>query len=402
MLRVWTYAIMVMTILLTVFGIVVIAYAAKSQSSEVMRFSVMQSMYFGIALVGATVLYFVDYHFYRKPQIFWTIAGLMLFSLLLVIIPGVGKEVKGSLRWIALGPLSVQPVEFVKLMAVLFLSAYYEHIGGRVVRFVDGIVIPGSVLVLVALLLVCQPDYGGIAIVGCFSGVTMLLAGIGWKRVLPIAFLAVIALLGVVAMNENRVRRLMKDIPAIESVVKLYKPEWTQPVTTTADGTVKANAKNENYQAEHSKTAFKNGGLLGVGLGKGMQKENYLPDCHTDFIFAVVAEDFGFVATASIWVAYIIILIGGSTIAFCARDKQGMLLAFGATLLLCVQGVANMAVATHIFPTKGLALPFLSYGGSCLLSSFATVGVILSVGRKTIDAEYEDEAVPTKRVVSFD
>jgi cell division protein FtsW len=374
MLKLWTYTMMAITVLLALFGVLVIANAGKTQSDAVMHHFFMQLIYFGIALVGALVIYRTDYHFYRKPFVLWTLAGAMLFSLMLVQVPGIGKEVNGSLRWIRLGPLSVQPVEFVKLMMVMFMAAYYESIGGRVQRWKSGILIPGAILGAVAGLLLLQPDFGGTMIVCFLAGITMLLAGIGVWRCALLGGCAAVVIGALLLTNQNRLQRLMNE------------------------------QNDENYQAKQSKIAFQNGGVTGVGIGRGMQKENYLPECHTDFIFAVIGEDFGLVATATIWGAFLILLCGGSVIAFRAKDKQGMLLAFGATMMICAQGVSNMAVATNVFPTKGLALPYLSYGGSCLLSSIFATGAILSVGRKTIEIEIEseDSKQNAQKVVSFD
>lgn len=372
MLKFWTYTIMVIAVLLALFGVLVIAHAGKTQSDAVMHHFFMQLIYFGIAIVGAFILYRTDYQFFTKPTILWLLAGGMIFSLMLVQVPGVGKEVNGSLRWIRLGPLSVQPVEFVKLMMVMFMAAYYETIGGRVQRWKQGIFYPGAILGVVAGLLLLQPDFGGTMIVCFLAGITMLLAGIGIWRCALLGGCAVVVIGALLLTNQNRLQRLMNE------------------------------QNDENYQAKQSKIAFQNGGLTGVGLGRGMQKENYLPECHTDFIFAVIGEDFGLVATASIWSAFLLMLCGGSVIAFRAKDKQGMLLAFGSTMMICAQGVSNMAVATNVFPTKGLALPFLSYGGSCLLSSIFATGAILAVGRKTIELEGEDEKPNSHKVVSFD
>ncbi|MBQ9694250.1 MAG: cell division protein FtsW [Kiritimatiellae bacterium] len=372
MLKFWSYTIMVLTLLLTIFGVLVIAYAAKTQSNAVMQHFMMQSMFLGVALIGAAILYRIDYRLYLKPQLLIIIAGMMVLALLLVLTPGIGRKINGATRWIRLGPVSVQPVEFVKLLMIVFLSAYYERIGGRVLRWKQGAIIPGLIVAAVAGLLILQPDYGGTMILCFLAGVTMLLAGVGYKRCILLGICAVAIIAAFVLTNPNRRHRLMNE------------------------------QKDENYQAKQSRIAFQNGGIYGVGLGQGMQKENYLPECHTDFIFAVIAEDFGLVATASIWGAFILLLCGGSVIAFRAKDKQGMLLAFGATLLVCVQGASNMAVATKVFPTKGLALPFLSYGGSCLLSSVFAIGVLLGVGRKTIELEEEDAEPLTRKVVSFD
>lgn len=372
MVRFWSFMLMVLGGVLSVFGILVIAYAAKSQSNEVMRHFMMQSMFLGVAFIGALILYRIDYRFYLKPQILILIAIVSIVALALVITPGIAREINGSKRWLRFGPLSLQPVEFVKLAMIVGLSAYYEYIGGKVIRWKQGFLIPVGFVGAVAGLLVLQPDFGSTLIICVLAGTCMILAGVKFWRCLALAVVGLAVIGTILYMNDNRRQRLMND------------------------------HNNENYQATNSLIAFHNGGVYGVGLGKGMQKENYLPECHTDFIFAVIAEDFGLVATASIWLAFFVMLCGGSVIAFRARDKQGMILAFGATLLICVQGVSNMAVATKVFPTKGLALPFLSYGGSCLLSSVFALGILLGVGRKTIELEDEADEPIKGKAVSLD
>ncbi len=361
----------VISFALAAFGAMVISYASKSQGQGPYHYLIMQSVFLLGGLIGAFILYHVDYHFYKKPVVLWMLVIGMVLSLLLVLVPGVGKAVKGAHRWIALGPVNVQPVEFVKLMMVLFLAGYLELQEGRIRRFKQGVLLPGIVIGAVLACLIAQPDFGGSMVVCALAGATLLMGGIGWKRCMLFGALGVLAIGVFLACNPNRVARLKNE------------------------------QNGENYQAEQSETAFRNGRVLGAGLGVGLQREKYLPECHTDFIFAIIGEDLGLVATASITGAFLLILLGGTVIACHARDKQGMLLAFGATLLICAQGTANMAVVTHILPTKGLALPFLSYGGSCLLSSFAAVGVLLGVGRVTIEAESASEQA-VQKIVSFD
>ncbi len=356
---------------LALFGIIVISHAAKAQPQGVFPHYVMQSIFLGIGIIGALVLYHIDYKIYRKPIVLWTLVGIILLSLLLVLVPGIGKSVKGSQRWIGLGPVNLQPVEFVKVLIVVLFSAYLDLQGGLINRFKRGVLYPLLMLGAVLGLLILQPDFGGAAIVCFLAGLMMAIGGVGFFRCASLAVITMSVIAVFIALNPNRMKRLQND------------------------------SEGQNYQATQSGICFTNGGTWGKGLGDGMQKERFLPEPHTDFIFAIVGEDLGLVGTTTIWCAFLLILTGGSVIAFRAKDKQGMLLAFGATMFISVQSAANMAVVTHVFPTKGLALPFLSYGGSCMLSTFASLGLLLSVGRSTLEAEDAPE-VSAKRLVHWD
>lgn len=371
MLKFCVRMVMMLTFAMAAFGLLIVSYAGKSQGQGPYHFFIMQAAFLVVGLIAAAVICRVDYRFFRNPTILWTLGAVMVVALLMVLTPGIGKSVKGSHRWIALGPINVQPVEFVKVGMVVFLSAYLERLGGMVNRFRQGFLIPVGLLGVVAGLLVLQPDFGGTAVVCFLSGLMLLMGGVGVRKCLALAVLGLLAIGLLVLTNENRMRRLMNE------------------------------KEGENYQAQQSEIAFRNGGMFGVGLGEGMQKEHYLPECHTDFVFAVIGEDLGLVATGAVWTAFVLLLGCGTVIAFRARDKQGMLLAFGATMVLCAQGAANMAVVTHVFPTKGLALPFFSYGGSCLLASFCAVGLLLGVGRVTLEEEASPESA-AKRLLSLD
>lgn len=364
--------IMGLCFLLSCVGVLVISYASKSQGQGPFHFFVMQLIFLGLALVVATVCYSINYRFYLRKEVMWVLGVGIILSLALVVTPGIGKSVNGAQRWIALGPINVQPSEFVKLGIIIFLASYLEIQGGLINRWLRGVVYPTLYLGGVVGLLILQPDFGSAMIVCCLAGATLLIGGVGWRRCLILAVIGFSAVAVMLALNPNRVARLKND------------------------------QQGENHQAIQSEIAFRNGGMTGVGLGAGMQRERYLPECHTDFIYAVIGEDFGYVATSAVWAAFLIILLCGTVIAYRAPDKQGMLLAFGSTLVICGQGVANMGVVTHILPTKGLALPFISYGGSCLLASYAAVGILLGVGRVTLEADTDKDLPSRKRLISFD
>ncbi|MEG1552083.1 MAG: FtsW/RodA/SpoVE family cell cycle protein [Kiritimatiellia bacterium] len=371
MLRFSVRAVFGLAVAMSVFGLLILSYAGKSQGAGAYHFFTQQAGFLVLAIIGALILYACDYHWYRKPAMLWLLAIIMVVLLMLVLVPGIGKSVNGSRRWIGVGAINVQPVEFVKLLMVVFFAGYLDYQGGMINRFFQGRVVPILLIGAVLVLLLCQPDFGGAFVVCFLAGIMLLIGGIGWKTCAVLGLLALVAIAVFVGLNENRMARLHND------------------------------NKGENYQANQSKIAFCNGGILGAGLGKGMQKERYLPECHTDFIFAIIGEDLGFVATSLVWASFLLFLICGVVIAFYAPDKQGMLLAFGATMMIAAQAAANMAVVTHLFPTKGLALPFFSYGGSCLLATFSAVGVLWSVGRVALDGYIASSASSARKIVSF-
>ncbi len=371
MLRLTVRMVMTLAFAMAAFGVLIVSYAGKSQGQGPYHFLVMQTTFLIVGLVAALIICRIDYRLFQHKVVLWTLAIGMVVALLLVLTPGVGKSVNGSQRWIGLGPINLQPVEFVKIGIILFFSAYLDRLGGMINRFKQGFLVPLAVIGAITLPLIRQPDYGGTAIVGGLAVLMLLMGGIGWKRCSLLGLLGLIALAALVAKDPNRVYRLANE------------------------------QKGENHQAKQSRIAFQNGGLFGVGIGQGMQKEAYLPECHTDFVFAVIGEDLGLVATGAVWGSFVLLLVGGTIIAYRATDKQGMLLAFGATMVICAQGAANMAVVTHILPTKGLALPFFSYGGSCLLASFISLGLLIGVGRVALDAEDSPEG-SAKRLMSLD
>ena len=364
-------AIFVIAFGLTLLGILTLSYVGKIEDANApYHYVIMQSIFFGLGLCVMTVFYRINYHFYLNKALIWCLAVGMVAALLMVLLPGVGKTIAGSRRWIGLGPVNVQPAEFVKLGVIILLSGYIGRLGPLVQRWWRGFFLPLLYVGLLLGLVLIQPDFGSTAILAGLSGLTLLISGVQLRRLAIPGILAVLVIVALLLANDNRRARLIND------------------------------HEGENYQAKQSEIAFQNGGVWGVGLGRGIQKEHYLPECHTDFIFAVIAEDLGLVTTASVAGAYLLFLLFGGAIALRAPDRQGMALAIGAVTLICAQAFANIAVVTHIFPTKGLALPFLSYGGSSLLSSYAAVGVLLGVAR-TSAAEEDLPAPPGGRLISL-
>ena len=314
---------------------------------------------FGMA-IGFVAMLFTS----RIPYWFWgrhrvALAGLAISAVLLVlvIIPGVGVYVNGSRRWLRLGPLSFQPSEFAKYALVLFVSLALAARGKRVRRFFDGILPVLAAPAVAFLLILEQPNLSTAGSILIVSVILVMLAGAKWRHMLLLGGggLAVGAYYAWSA--PYRRARLLS---------------FTDPFAKMSD---------EGYQLAQSLIAFGSGGLFGLGLGRGRQKYAYLPYPESDFIFAIVGEDFGLLGCAAVILLFIAFLFAGMRIALTCPERFGCLLAAGITSMITVQAFINMGVVIGILPTTGLPLPFFSAGGTSLSITMAAVGVLLSISR---------------------
>ena len=314
---------------------------------------------FGMA-IGFVAMLFTS----RIPYWFWgrhrvALAGLALSAvlLILVIIPGVGVYVNGSRRWLRLGPLSFQPSEFANYALVLFVSLALAARGKRVRRFFDGILPVLAAPAVAFLLILEQPNLSTAGSILIVSVILVMLAGAKWRHMLLLGGggLAVGAYYAWSA--PYRRARLLS---------------FTDPFAKMSD---------EGYQLAQSLIAFGSGGLFGMGLGRGRQKYAYLPYPESDFIFAIVGEDFGLLGCVAVILLFIAFLFAGMRIALTCPERFGCLLAAGITAMITVQAFINMGVVIGILPTTGLPLPFFSAGGTSLSITMAAVGVLLSISR---------------------
>jgi cell division protein FtsW len=283
--------------------------------------------------------------------------GLAIVSLLLVALLGVSRG--GAQRWLVWGGFSLQPSEFAKIGVVLFLARWISRGRDRIGNLREGL-FPALVAVGgCALLILRQPDFGSTVIIGALL-VLMLFAG--GARPLHVGGLLAggIVLVGLGAMaSPYRVRRMFAFIDPWE------------------------NSQEGAFQLVQSLIAFGSGGLAGTGLGNSRQKMFFLPEAHTDFVFALIGEELGLLGAMAVLALFAIIAVRGYRIAARHPDAFGSLLAFGLTTVIMLGAVTNMAVVLGLLPTKGLALPFLSYGGSALLSSMLEIGLLAALSRMT-------------------
>jgi cell division protein FtsW len=293
------------------------------------------------------------------------ILGLATFLVVLCLIPGLGKSVKGSARWIPLGPFAVQPSEFLKLATVIAAAAWVRFQGAKMKSPWHGLILPMLILIVPVALLVKQPDLGSALFVIAAASVVLFVGG---APILPLGILGLLAAGGLVAVALTMPERL-------DRLVAFMDPE--------------AHQQSGGYQVSQALVALGSGGTRGVGIGQSIQKMFYLPEAHTDFIFPILGEELGLWATLSVVFIFLLFTLLGSYIACHASDLTGMALSMGLTTLVAMQSVANLAVVTGLLPPKGVGLPFISYGGSNLVLCLAAVGLLLSLHRQ---AHYEETA----------
>lgn len=313
-----------------------------------------QFLYLG---VGALVMMVAINIPYRKlAERRWVVTAV-LASLVSLVAVLASPAVNGAHRWIPLGPANIQPSEFVKLVVVLYMAELLARREDRVNEFWEVPFQALAVLVPLAFLVVIEPDLGSAIMMAAVAGIMIFVAGLRWRYVAAAVGLGVVGLAVGIAVQSYRIQRLLDYL----------RPD--------------AEFSSISWQLGQSYVALGSGGLTGVGFAQGQQQAYFLPEAHTDFIFAVVGEEFGLIGTLLVLVAFMLLFWRGLRAATRAPDRFGFYLALGVTCLLVLQGLVNMGVCVGLLPTKGLALPFLSYGGSSLLSTLAGVGILLNVSQ---------------------
>ncbi|MBR5109438.1 MAG: putative lipid II flippase FtsW [Clostridia bacterium] len=321
--------------------------------------SEVKKQFFGVAVGAAAmgVTMRIPYRFWEQRRV--VVSGVILSALLLllVVIPGIGKSINGSRRWLALGPLSFQPGEFAKYATVLFMAMTLTVRGKKIEKLYTGILPVLAVPGVMFLLILEQPNLSTAGTIIIVSVIMVMLAGAKWRHMLLLGTggLAVGAYYAWSA--EYRRERLLS---------------FTNPFAKMSD---------EGYQLSQSLIAFGSGGLFGMGLGQGRQKYAYLPYPESDFIFAVVGEDFGLAGCLAVILLFVAFMAAGMRIAMHCEDRFGCLLAAGITCMISVQAFINMGVVVGILPTTGLPLPFFSAGGTSLSITMAAVGIVLNISR---------------------
>jgi cell division protein FtsW len=318
-----------------------------------------QIMFCLLGLITMILTKHINYLFYRRFVYFFLGSSLILLGLLFV--PGWGMKVGGAQRWFRVGFISIQPAEIVKLSLAMFVAYTMNKNLETMGTFKHGLfphLLVGTVVITLILL---EPDLGTAVIIGMWMLILLFIGGVNLGQLLVLLGLTTPVVFYLIFHTAYRLNRWWA-----------FLNPWEDP-------------QGIGFQIVHSFLAFGSGGLMGVGLGNSKQKLLYLPEPHTDFILAIIAEEIGFIGVSILLVLFALIIIRGIKIALHAPELFGTYLAMGISCMLAVQVIVNMGVVMALLPTKGLTLPFISYGGSSLIINFIGVGILMNISKKALE-----------------
>lgn len=315
----------------------------------------------GIFLIlGYIIMYIVSkYPYQNYKKLSNIIFGICLAMLALVLIPGIGTVRNGSRSWFGLGGFGIQPSEFTKLGLIIFTSKYLSNNEKNLKDIKKGVFPILGVLLLVFGLIMLEPDFGTGVVIVMTIIVLLFVSGVKMNFFIKVGVLGLIGVVVLIIIAPYRMQR----------IISFLNP-WSDPL-------------GSGFQIIQSLYAIGPGGILGLGLGNSIQKHFYLPEPQTDFIFSIISEEFGFMGVLIVSTLFIIIITSGFKIAMNCEDKFGKYLAFGITFGLAFQTLLNLMVVTGLIPVTGVTLPFLSYGGSSLLISLISMGVLFNISKQT-------------------
>jgi cell division protein FtsW len=350
-------------LLLLAFGLIMV-YSASIASAGASRmtgfnesyFLLRQSVYLAAGLIAAAIAFQIPLRGWQKMSPWLFLAGITL--LVLVLIPGIGREVNGSQRWLSLGVANLQPSEFMKLIVVMYAADYTVRKAALMDNFTKGFMPMFLVMLLIGGLLLREPDFGAFAVIISIAMGILFLGGLNWRLFAGLIVLLLIGFLLLIWTSPYRMQRIVG-----------FMDPWADPY-------------GKGYQLSHALIAFGRGEWLGVGLGGSVEKLLYLPEAHTDFLLAVIAEELGFVGVAAVILGFAWITIRAFLIGRAAEKQErhfSALVAQGIGTWLAVQSIINIGVNMGLLPTKGLTLPLLSFGGSGIVANCVALAVLLRV-----------------------
>lgn len=359
-MRALDHGLMLSTLALLVVGLVMISSAsvdvADVRNGNPFHYLLRHGVFVCLGLIAGLIAFQLPLSWWQKSG--WLLLSVSLILLVLVLI--VGKTVNGSTRWIGLGSINVQPSELAKLFMVAYLSGYLVRRHEEVTSSWWGFLKPMLVLGAAAVLLLAEPDFGATVVIGCAFLGMIFLSGVKLGQFVVLIAGSIVMVVLLIMSQPYRLKRFTG-----------YTDPW-------------ADQFGAGYQLTQSLIAFGRGEWLGVGLGNSIQKQFYLPEAHTDFVFAILAEEFGLVGTLIVVVLFSVLVYRALAIGFMA-ERRGKLFeaffAYGIGLLIGIQAFINMGVNMGLLPTKGLTLPLVSYGGSSLIVSCMCIGVLARIHR---------------------
>lgn len=359
----------------------------KTPPDFILIFTVAVLLSVGVIMVfsSSSVAAFNDYkdaYYFLKKQFMWALigTGAMLFALsvpivpllkknaeaiffitvillVIVLIPGIGISVKGSARWVGVGPFTLQPSEVMKLALIVLLAKSMSLKRDKIATFKQGVVPHLTLMLIAAALIMLQPDLGTVLVLAATTYLMLIAAGGNKYQLGGLVVLGVMAIAVLIYIEPYRMKRITGFLDPF------------------------ANAKTSGFQTVQSLLALGSGGFFGVGLGNSGQKFLYLPERHTDFIFAILGEELGFIGTLTVILLFSLLLWRGVKIALSAPDTFTGLVAAGITFSIVAQAILNIGVVSGSLPVTGVTLPFISYGGSSLLFTMISIGILLNISR---------------------
>jgi cell division protein FtsW len=351
--------------LLTIFGLVMVYSAssivASSQHGMSSYFFLRQLVYAGLGFILLLVLMNVDYHVWQRPKVIRAILIICAFALLFVFTQ---PAINGAHRWLRYGGLiSFQPSELAKLCLLMFIAAYLQKHESEINQPVRRLLPVGIVIGLFAGLIGIEPDLGQAICLCMIAGILLFVAGLAWQYIAGVFLLAVPVFYFFIMREPFRLERM-----------KVFLNPFHDPL-------------GSGWQISQSLTAVGSGGLAGLGLGASRQKLFFLPEASSDFIFAVVGEELGLIGTSLVAVAFLIFFFRGMRIILRSPDRFGFYLGLGITLMVALQAFINISMVLAMIPTKGIALPFISQGGSSILLNLVATGVLLNLSHQARPSE---------------
>lgn len=310
-------------------------------------------------ILGYVIMYIVSkYPYQNYKKLSNIIFGICISMLALVLIPGIGTVRNGSRSWFGLGGFGIQPSEFTKLGLIIFTSKYLESNERNLKNIKKGVFPILFILFLVFGLIMLEPDFGTGVVIVMTIIVLLFVSGVKMNFFIKIGILGLIGVIVLIIIAPYRLQR----------IVSFINP-WSDPL-------------GSGFQIIQSLYAIGPGGLLGLGFGNSIQKHFYLPEPQTDFIFSIISEEFGFMGVLIVSTLFLLIILSGFKISIRCEHRFGKYLAFGITFGLAFQTILNLMVVTGLIPVTGVTLPFLSYGGSSLIISLISMGVLLNISKQ--------------------
>lgn len=348
------------TIFLTLFGILMITSSssiwAEYKFNNPFKFTMHQSLFAGVGICMMFVVSKIDYKIYYKHANKILLGSIIL--LILVLIPGIGMVRNGSRSWFGIGSFGIQPSEIAKVALIIFVSKYLSKNERNMDKIVSYSLPILGVIIGVFLLILLEPDFGSGAIIVLSLIVLIFTSNIKVSFFVKLGILGIAGIVGLILVAPYRMARIVA-----------YLNPWSDPLRS-------------GFQIIQSLYAIGPGGLFGLGLGNSIQKHFYLPEPQTDFIFAIISEELGFIGIVILATCYIILFYNVIKLSLCTKDLFGKYLAFGLIIELVLQTLLNLLVVVGLIPVTGVTLPFLSYGGSSLLTCLLMIGIILNIEKQ--------------------